>query len=110
MLVTPDTSVDDRNRTRKALIVEWTGSAYDCLRGFLRIAARELAEEGVHVQTIAIGGSGWDGRLRQLLSTTGWSFALGMSGIGVEFHNSDGLLWEQAKIPFFTWYCDHPCY
>ena len=95
----------------KVLIVDWSSSAYDSLRGLLRQAADQLAEQGFEIRTVTFGSPGWDRTLMAELGTGGFSFALGMSGIGSDLFTTDKkLLWESANVPFFNWNCDHPCY
>ena len=96
---------------RRVLILHWDGSAYDSLRGLLRLAGRELAAEGYDVVELIYGASGWERELPAQLRDGGFSFALGMSGVGSDIHTDDKrLLWEAADVPFFDWNCDHPCY
>ena len=95
----------------KVLIVDWSGSAYDSLRGLLRLAGEELAGQGFEIRTVTFGSPGWDQALTAELGTGGISFALGMSGVGSDlFTTEKKLLWESANVPFFNWNCDHPCY
>ena len=52
----------------------------------------------------------WPQKLLQMLRPGGFSFALTMSGIGVDLTVDGKPMWEAAKVPLFNWSCDHPCY
>ncbi|MGH7042225.1 MAG: glycosyltransferase family protein [Acetobacteraceae bacterium] len=96
---------------RRVLIVYWNGGAYDSLRGLLRLAGQELADEGYEIVELRCGVSDWRQELIGCLQGGGISFALGMSGVGSDLRTGDKrLLWEAAGVPFFDWNCDHPCY
>lgn len=96
----------------RILMIQWSGSAYDSLRYLLDLVGAELAEDGHHVERVVIGLDGWADRLRQLLTSFGpWHMAVGMSGVGLEVSAGEGqTVWDLAKIPFFTWFCDHPAH
>ena len=105
---------------KRVLLLQWSESAYDSLRGILDLAGRELEADGCEVRRIVVDRPGSAQDLAGLLSRESFTFALGMSGFGAELLNADlpGLapgtrpcsLWEAAKIPFFTWHCDNPAY
>lgn len=95
----------------KVLLFQWAGSAYDSLRGLLRLVGSELQEEGVEVISVTIDTPDFQSSLLHLLATGNVICAIGMSGVGADaFVNNECLLWEKAKVPFFNWNCDHPCY
>ncbi|HVZ09193.1 hypothetical protein [Rhodopila sp.] len=96
----------------RILLIQWSGSAYDSLRFILDLTAAEMAADGHRIERVIIGENGWQQRLRQLIQQQGpWQLALGMSGVGLELGMENGPhLWDTAKIPFFTWFCDHPAY
>ena len=99
-------------KKERVLLLQWDGSAYDSLRGLLRLAGTELGAEGYEVHTVVIQQQhGWQEKLNAILAGGGILFALGMSGVGSDIYTEDKrLLWEATKIPFFNWSCDHPCY
>lgn len=98
------------NKPGRILLLQWSGSAYDSLRGFLRLAGEEFAADGHEVHTVVIDHPGWQDKLNAAVGG-GALFALGMSGVGADLTTGDKhLLWEAVKIPFFDWNCDHPCY
>jgi hypothetical protein len=94
----------------RVLILRWAGSAYDSLGGLLELTAQELIALGFDVTLFAAAGQDWPQHLIQLLHQGGFSFALTMSGIGVDLAVDGKLVWEAAKTPLFNWSCDHPCY
>ena len=95
----------------KVLLFQWAGSAYDSLRGLLRLVGEELEEEGVEVISVTIDSPDFQSSLLHLLGTGNVICAIGMSGVGSDvFVNDECLLWEKARVPFFNWNCDHPCY
>ena len=97
--------------SRRVLIVHWDGSAYDSLRGLLRLAGAELERQGFAIVELAYGAPGWDRELTGILAEGDLVFAMGMSGVGSDILTADkALVWEAAKVPFFDWNCDHPCY
>src|ERR1700757_4238469 len=94
----------------KVLILRWPGSAYDSLGGLLELMAKEFTALGIDVTMFVADGPDW---LKQLVKTLGQgeiSFALPLSGIGVDLTVEGKPLWEVAKVPLFNWNCDHPCY
>jgi hypothetical protein len=94
----------------KVLILRWAGSAYDSLGGLLELTAQELMAQGFDVTLFATDAKDWGRQLVQVLSTGGFTFALTLSGVGVDVTVDGTLVWDAAKIPLFNWNCDHPCY
>ncbi|MFO1027211.1 MAG: hypothetical protein U1E70_18710 [Acetobacteraceae bacterium] len=96
----------------RILMIQWSGSAYDSLRYLLDLVGAELSEDGHHLERVVIGQDGWPERLQNLMTSHGpWHMALGMSGVGLEVGpNTAESVWDLAKIPFFTWFCDHPAH
>ncbi|BBK44654.1 hypothetical protein STVA_46740 [Allostella vacuolata] len=99
---------------RRVLILHWDASDYDSLRGFLRLAGDELRAMGFAVDEFLLFQDETLRRLRDLLRSTRYAFALGMSGVGsdISVRQETGRvsLWEAARIPFFNWSCDHVSY
>lgn len=99
------------NQPERIIIIQWGGSAYDSLSGLLRLASDELTADGYEVHTIDINHPDWLDKLKAVLARGGVLYAMGMSGVGSDLYTDDKrLLWEAAKLPFFNWNCDHPCY
>lgn len=97
--------------TNRILIFQWAGSAYDSLRGLLQLAAAEIETEGLNVEYLTVEDQDCQKRLNELLTRNDIVCAIGMSGVGADLRLADGrLLWEAARIPFYNWNCDHPCY
>jgi hypothetical protein len=88
-------------------------TAYDCLHGLLGVAGAELERLGHEVQFLNLSAPDRVERLKAMMSMAGSRemVAMGLSGIGMEIRTDDGrLLWEVAQVPYFNWFCDHPCY
>ncbi|MBK9609504.1 MAG: hypothetical protein IPO58_25070 [Betaproteobacteria bacterium] len=66
------------NKPGRILLLQWSGSAYDSLRGFLRLAGEEFAADGHEVHTVVIDHPGWQDKLNAAAGG-GALFALGMS-------------------------------
>jgi hypothetical protein len=94
----------------KVLILRWPGSAYDSLGGLLELMAQALETLGYNVVVFSAAQKEWPHELIRILNQGGISFALTMSGIGIDLPVDGKLIWEAAKIPVFNWSCDHPCY
>jgi hypothetical protein len=94
----------------KILILRWAGSAYGSLGGLLELIAGEFAAQGFNVALLSADGQDWPQRLVQLLKGGDITFALTMSGIGVDLAVDGTSVWEATKVPLFNWSCDHPCY
>jgi hypothetical protein len=94
----------------KVLILRWPGSAYDSLGGLLELMAKEFTALGIDVTMFVADGPDWLKQLVKTLGQGGISFALTLSGIGVDLTVEGKPLWEVAKVPLFNWNCDHPCY
>ena len=93
------------------LILQWSGSGNDCLRGFLQFARRELEADGHKVQALDIEDPQWGGKLHEMHGRERLHLALGMSGLGSDAYTQDRrLLWEVIQLPYFSWNCDHPAY
>ncbi len=96
---------------KTVIIVHWDASAYDSLRGLLTLAAREIDPALYRVVTVTLGAEGWKQTLEETANGGDCAFALTMTGLGVELATpKGGNFWEAAKVPIFTWYCDHPAY
>jgi hypothetical protein len=95
---------------KRVLILRWAGSAYDSLGGLLELTAQELTALGFDVTLFAAEGQDWPQQLIHVLHQGGFSFALTMSGIGIDLAVDGKLVWETTKTPLFNWSCDHPCY
>src|SRR4051812_36097504 len=95
---------------KRVLILRWSGSAYDSLGGLLELTAAELTALGYEVTLFSADGADWPQQLLAGLSQGGFSFALTMSGIGVDVTLDGKPMWEVVKVPLFNWSCDHPCY
>jgi hypothetical protein len=86
-------------------------TAYDSLPGLLDLIGAEFTALGHHVIRFDVTAADFSDRLKQAVERPGKIFALTFSGIGLELRNRDRrLLWEAARIPCFSWYCDHPSY
>lgn len=95
---------------KKVVIIHWGSSAYDSLSALLTLAGREI-KDAYEVVDIAFETEGWEQTLKQTINGGQCAFALAMSGVGLHIQLPDStMLWDAAKIPFFTWYCDHPAY
>jgi hypothetical protein len=94
----------------KILMLRWAGSAYDSLGGLLELAAQEFLAAGINVMVLTSDDPDWTKRLAHALNQGDISFALTMSGIGVDLMVDGKPVWEAAKVPLFNWSCDHPCY
>lgn len=95
----------------RILLFQWEGSAYDSLGGILRLAGEELADDGHEVLTLVADRPGWMDELKALIKRARPHCAIGMSGVGSDLLvDGDRLLWEAARVPFFSWNCDHPAY
>jgi len=94
----------------RVLILRWSGSAYDSLGGLLELTAQELTAQGLDVTLFSADLPDWPQQLLQVLNQGGFSFALTMSGIGVDMALDGKPIWEAVKVPLFNWSCDHPCY
>ena len=101
-------------RSSRVLILHWDASDYDSLRGFLRLAGGELRAMGFAVDEFLLFQDEARGQLGELLRTTRYAFALGMSGVGSDIaarqETGRVSLWEAARTPFFNWSCDHVGY
>jgi hypothetical protein len=96
--------------TNRVLILRWSGSAYDSLGGLLELTAQELMTLGFDVTLFSADAADWPQQLLPVLKQGGFTFALTMSGIGVELTLDGRPVWEAVKTPLFNWNCDHPCY
>jgi hypothetical protein len=88
-------------------------TAYDSVRGILLMAGAELDRLGHEVRILDLAAPDLPERLQALLPRRAETIAIGMSGIGLELYTNGSdrkLFWEASQIPFFSWYCDHPCY
>lgn len=86
-------------------------TAYDSVFGILAMAGAELDRLGHEVCLLKVDAPDFAPRLNALLPRRAEMVAIGMSGIGLDLHTDDNrLFWDAAQIPFFSWYCDHPCY
>jgi hypothetical protein len=94
----------------RILILRWAGSAYDSLGGLAELVAQEFVAQGFDVTLFAADGPDWPQQLLRVLTDNSFSFALTLSGIGVDISADGKPVWEAAKIPLFNWSCDHPCY
>lgn len=86
-------------------------TAYDSLPALLDLIGAEFAALGHHAVSLDVTAAEFSGRLREAVERPGKTFALTLSGIGLELRNKERrLLWEAAQVPCFSWYCDHPSY
>ena len=92
-------------------ILTATNSAYESVRGILLMAGAELDRLGHEVKILNLEAPDTPARLDALLPRRAETFAICMSGIGLELYSRDrGLFWDMAQIPVFNWNCDHPSY
>jgi len=86
-------------------------SAYDSLAGLLDMLGTEFERLGHRVVTINLRDPAFGERLKEIIGHRAETFALSLSGLGLEIRAADRrLFWDAAQIPFFSWYCDHPSY
>jgi hypothetical protein len=92
-------------------ILTATNSAYESVRGILLMAGAELDRLGHEVKILNLEALDTPAKLDALLPRRAETFAICMSGIGLELYSTDrGLFWDMAQIPVFNWNCDHPSY
>ncbi len=94
----------------RVLILRWSSSAYDSLGGLLELTGQELTAQAHEVVLFSADAEDWPQQLLAVLQQGGFSFALTMSGIGVDLMLDRKPMWEVVKVPLFNWNCDHPCY
>src|SRR5882757_3326064 len=94
-----------------ACILTANTSAYDSLAGLLDMLGAEFEQLGHRVVTINLRDPAFGERLKEIIGHRAETFALSLSGLGLEIRATDRrLFWDAAQIPFFSWYCDHPSY
>jgi hypothetical protein len=86
-------------------------TTYDSLHGILAMVGAEFDRLGHEVQMLNLLAPETPARLTALLPRRAETMAIGFSGIGLELYTNDKkLFWDEAQIPCFTWFCDHPSY
>jgi hypothetical protein len=106
-------SIKQRGQSTMSVICVLYSSitTYDSLRGILAMVGAELDRLGHEVQMVDLLSPNLPARLNALLPRRNETMAIGFSGIGLELYTNDRkLFWDEAQIPCFTWFCDHPCY
>lgn len=92
-------------------VLTTNNTTYDSLHGILAMAAAEFDRLGHEVHMLNLLSPELPARLNALLPRRAEAMAIGFSGIGLELYTNDKkLFWDEAQIPVFTWFCDHPSY
>lgn len=105
--MTNNTTPDQLN----VLIMRWVTSSYDSLGTHLDMLATTFQSLGFNTIFLEFGDSIDLETFQKLVSENRIAFAVTMSGVAAEVGLADGTpLFDAAKIPVFSWNCDHPCH